>query len=358
MSLHDASIAYGQCWEDADVMRAALQVQAGDTCLSIASAGDNTLALLVDDPARVIAIDTNAAQLACLELRMAAYRTLAHEELLELIGSSPSRQRLALYARCRGLLGEDTRGFWDARQPLVQAGIGHAGRFERYLETIRHRVLSLVFDPRAFVRLASGLPHAERARLFDSDIDGWRWRLLFRICFSRALLGRARYRGCFRHAPGDIAAQLQQRARHAFTTLDPADNPYLHWICTGRHGGSLPLALRPEHFATIRDRVNRIELRNASLGTTLKQLAPGTLDGANLSDVFEYMPIDDFQQHLALLAQRTRRGGRLVYWNLLAPRTHASSTGARLRSLPGLAAMLHQQDKAFFYRAVVIEEKP
>ena len=39
-------IRYAQCWEDADVLLAGLDVKPGDTCLSIASAGDNALALL------------------------------------------------------------------------------------------------------------------------------------------------------------------------------------------------------------------------------------------------------------------------------------------------------------------------
>ena len=81
-----------------------LDVRPGDVCLSIASAGDNTLALLSRDPGRVIAVDLSQAQLACLELRVAAYRELSHPELLELIGSTPSRRRDAHYRRCRPLL--------------------------------------------------------------------------------------------------------------------------------------------------------------------------------------------------------------------------------------------------------------
>ena len=86
-----SQIRYAQCWEDADVLLDALEVQAGDTCLSIASAGDNSLALLTRDPARVVALDLNPSQLACLELRVAAYRELDHPALLELIGSRPQR---------------------------------------------------------------------------------------------------------------------------------------------------------------------------------------------------------------------------------------------------------------------------
>ena len=52
-----SAIRYAQCWEDADVLVAALDPQPGHVCLSIASAGDNALALLSRGPARVIAVE-------------------------------------------------------------------------------------------------------------------------------------------------------------------------------------------------------------------------------------------------------------------------------------------------------------
>src|SRR5260370_31734034 len=94
-----SEIRYAQCWEDADILLSGLDVQPGDTCLSIASAGDNTLALLSKRPRRVIALDLSAAQLACLQLRVASYRELTHGELLELMGSMPSTRAEGLY-RC------------------------------------------------------------------------------------------------------------------------------------------------------------------------------------------------------------------------------------------------------------------
>src|SRR5262245_14578543 len=127
-----SGIRYAQCWEDADILVEGLDVRPGDVCLSIASAGDNSLALLIRHPARVIALDLSPAQLACVELRVAAYRELKHPELLELIGSQPSRRRLSLYRRCRPLLANPVRDFWDNHQPDVANGIGSAGKFERY----------------------------------------------------------------------------------------------------------------------------------------------------------------------------------------------------------------------------------
>jgi S-adenosylmethionine-diacylglycerol 3-amino-3-carboxypropyl transferase len=98
------AIRYAQVWEDADILVAGLDIRPGDVCLSIASAGDNTLALLAEAPGRVFAVDLNPAQIACLELRVAAYRALSHPELLELIGSRPSTRRDALFQRCRSQL--------------------------------------------------------------------------------------------------------------------------------------------------------------------------------------------------------------------------------------------------------------
>src|SRR5262245_30023650 len=72
------AIRYAQVWEDADILVPALRPKKGDTVVSISSAGDNALALLAEGPERVIAVDLNPAQLACLRLRISAYKHLAH----------------------------------------------------------------------------------------------------------------------------------------------------------------------------------------------------------------------------------------------------------------------------------------
>src|SRR5262245_4130463 len=166
-----SQIRYAQCWEDADILLEALDVAPGDVCLSIASAGDNTLSLLARRPARVVAVDLNPAQLACLELRVAAYRELDHAGLLELIGYRPSQRRAQLYARCRPRLGRSARAFWDAHGEAINAGIGAAGKFERYFATFRKRVLPLVHSRRRVERLLEGRSRDEREDFYDREWD-------------------------------------------------------------------------------------------------------------------------------------------------------------------------------------------
>lgn len=350
-------VRYAQCWEDADVLVEGLGVRPGDVCLSIASAGDNALALLTRHPARVIAVDLSPAQLACLELRVAAYRALSHPELLELIGSTPSTRRESLYRRCRPLLSPGARDFWDAHPDEVRGGIGGAGKFERYFALFRRRVLPLVHGRRRVDSLLRGGTREGRIAFYERQWDTWRWRLLFRVFFSRFVMGRlGRDPSFFAYVEGSVADRIRARARHAVTELNPADNPYLQWIMTGRHTTALPLALRPEHFDTIRSNLGRLEWRCQSVEDFLLGPDARSVDRFNLSDIFEYMSQENYHRLLDELAKCGRAGGRLVYWNMLVPRGRPDSMADRLRPLTELSQKLHLQDKAFFYSRFVVEE--
>jgi S-adenosylmethionine-diacylglycerol 3-amino-3-carboxypropyl transferase len=350
-------LRYAQCWEDADILLEALDVRPGHVCLSIASAGDNTLALLSRHPARVIALDLSPAQIACLELRIAAYRELSHQELLQFMGSLPGTHREDLYRRCRVLLSPGARRFWDAQPVKVVRGIGGAGRFERYFALFRSRLLPLLHPRERVERLLRGGPRQMREAFYDVEWNSRRWRLLFRIFFSRFVMARlGRDPGFFRYVEGGVAGPILERTRHALTTLNPAENPYLQWILTGRHLTALPYALRPENFELIRTHLDRLEYHCCSLEEFLETFPEGKIDRFNLSDIFEYMSWGNYHRVLEHLVRAGRCGGRLAYWNLLAERRRPADMGGRLRPMTAFARRLHQQDKAFFYRDFIVEE--
>lgn len=350
-------IRYAQCWEDADVLLEALNIRQGDICLSIGSAGDNALAMLARRPQRVVAIDLNPSQLACLELRVAAYRELDHAGLLQLVGSRPGKRRDALYRRCRSQLTAPVREFWDARPDAIAQGIGGAGKFERYFATFRDRILPLV-HPRARVErlLAGGIPE-ERAALYRDEWNTWRWQLMFRLFFSRFVMGRmGRDPAFFRYVEGSVATRILARTRYALTALDPAVNPYLQWILTGRHMTALPFALRPENFELIRENIDRLEWHCVPLEAFLDTVANGTFAAFNLSDIFEYISMENYHRLLEQIIGAGRSGARLAYWNTLADRHRPAFMADRLRSLEDLSRSLHLRDKAFFYCAFIVEE--
>jgi S-adenosylmethionine-diacylglycerol 3-amino-3-carboxypropyl transferase len=352
-----SQIRYAQAWEDADILVEALNVAQGGQCLSISSAGDNALALLAAGAERVVALDLNPAQLACLALRVAAYRELTHAEFLELMGSRPSARRRELYQRCRPLLDPSDLAFWDGQGAEIDAGIGGAGKFARYFALFRNRIMPLVHSRGTIERMLQGGDAATRERFYAGQWDTWRWRLVFKLFFSRFVMGRmGRDPSFFRYVEGSVAEHILRHTRYALTELDPADNPYLHWILTGTHGAALPYALREEHFETIRDRIDCVEWHLMSIEDYLVQHPAMHFDAFNLSDVFEYMSPENYETLLQHLVAASNPGARLAYWNMLAPRRRPESMAGALRPLGALAKSLYAQDKAFFYMDFIVEE--
>jgi S-adenosylmethionine-diacylglycerol 3-amino-3-carboxypropyl transferase len=368
------SLRYGQCWEDADRLLEPLQPLAGRTVLSIASGGDNSLALLAEGPARLIVLDHNPAQIALLELKLAAITCLAHPELMELLGAWPPEQRspklppaeriqhrLELYRRCRPLLSPSAAAFWDERPALIGGGLLRAGRFERYLESFRRWLLPLVRGPGAWRPLLEGLGPQERAAWYARRWDGRRWRLLFHLFFSRRALGHlGTDPSQVRYGRGSQAALLLERLRHVLVELDPRDNPYLHWLLQGSfpRPGPLPRALQPPQVARIRHNRHRLTLHPLSLATYLAQEEPaaGWIERFNLSNVFEYQSEEATTELLAGLHRIAAPGALLVGWNRLADRDGRLAPPHTWRFDGLWAEQLHRHDRVFFYRRMVVAE--
>jgi S-adenosylmethionine-diacylglycerol 3-amino-3-carboxypropyl transferase len=350
-------IRYAQCWEDADILIDALNIRPNHSCVAIGSAGDNALAMLSQGPERLIALDISPAQIACLELRVAAYKELEHGELLELIGSTPSSRRFSLYRRCRPLLSVDTRQFWDGRSNDIELGIGNIGKLENYFRFFRTRVMPLIHPFARINRLFELNDIQDRKYFYDHTWDNRRWRLSFKAFFSRFLLGCfGRDPNFFNYVDGDVSKRFLERAHYGMTALDPSKNPYLQWIFFGCHKTALPCALRPENFEKIQKNIDKLEWRLQSVEDFLATPDAASIDRYNLSDIFEYMSLDNYHQLLERLIACGRSGTRLAYWNLLVPRQRPDYLADQLNSLSSRADELHLRDKTFFYSAFILEE--
>ena len=349
-------IRYAQLWEDADVLCAALPQTPKATLVSICSAGDNALAMLTLDPERVVVVDLSPAQIACLNLRIAAFRTLDHPEFIELMGARKSVQRGALLTRVLAATDADTAQFWRGlEQEVIANGAGGVGKFERYFRIFRRWLLPLAHSRTTIDDIFVSRARPERERFLIQRFETWRWRLLLNLFFSRFTMGRmGRDKAFFDQVDGSVSAHVTRRIRHAGIACDPAENPYLHWIMKGIHGAALPMTWRAEHYDTIRDRLDRLDVRQGSL-----EAAVGTgerFDGFNLSDIFEYMSPDVFAQVYGDILSAANPGARLVYWNMMAPRRVPRQLAARVETLTSLEDDLKARDKAFFYSDFVIEQ--
>lgn len=351
-------IRYSNCWEDADLLVEALAPQPGARLLSIASAGDNSFSLLTCNPELVAAVDLNPSQLALLELKRESFRRMEYEETLRFLGFAPAtgNERAETYRLLCGNLSAEARGFWDANPELIERGMIHVGKFERYFSIFRKNVLPLVHNRKNVTALQEKKSLEEQERFYSRRWDTWRWRAMFRIFFSRAVMGRlGRDPELFRYVDGSVADRILDRTRHALTALSVHDNPYVRYILEGEFGDALPPYMRREHYRTIRDNLGSLIPVCGTTDDAIARIGTG-FDGMNLSDIFEYMTEAETKETGERLAAALRTGGRAVYWNMLAPRSLARLIPERLRRLDEQADRLFAEDRAFFYQALHIDQ--
>lgn len=349
-------VRYANCWEDAQVLCQALQPEPGKRFLSIASAGDNSFSLL-SRGAEVVAVDLSQSQLACVELRKVAFANLDYEELLRFLGIRESQTREATYQRLKPELSAPAVEFWDARSVAIRDGFIHDGKFENYFRTFRTRILPLVHSRKKIQLLLAPKSHEERIRFYNKRWNTLRWRMLFRIFFSRFVMGRlGRDPEFFRYVEGSVATRILQRTKHAITELETHNNPYLTYILTGNFGNSLPDYLQPERFDPIRRNLDNLTMAQMSIEEAAREYGQDGFDGFNLSDIFEYVDPQLCRDIYATLLDTARPGARIAYWNMLVPRQCDASLTDRLFSHEELANQLFLRDKAWFYSKFVIEE--
>jgi S-adenosylmethionine-diacylglycerol 3-amino-3-carboxypropyl transferase len=345
------SIRYAQVWEDADILVQALRPAAGDTVVSIASAGDNAMALLAEGCERVIAVDLNPAQLACVRFRVAAYRELEHEEFLELMGSRRSGRRQHLLSRVTAELSAEDQAFWAKQSDMVvKYGAAGVGKFERYFRLFREWVLPFIHNRETVDEALRPRDAESRQKFYDRFWNIWGWRMMQKAFFSRFVMGRLGRDP----VEGSAADQVARLTRKALVEQDPSQNPYLHWILKGQHGKVLPRAFRAEYYDTIRSRLDRLDIRLCTVETLASEGVKA--DCFNLSDIFEYMSEEAHETAYGTILAASKPGARIAYWNMMAPRRAPQAHAARVTTNTGLEQKLKPEDKAFFYNDFVIEE--
>ena len=93
-------LVYTQIWEDPEVDLEALALQPDSHVVAIASGGCNVLSYLIDDPARITAVDLSRAHVALNRLKLvAASRLPSWEVFYRFFGAADDEANVAAYER-------------------------------------------------------------------------------------------------------------------------------------------------------------------------------------------------------------------------------------------------------------------
>ena len=342
-------IGYANCWEDPDILQAALQVGPGDTALSITSGGCNTLSLLLHDPARVVALDFNPNQNHLLRLKMAALALLDHDQKLELLGVRPSRKRIEHYTRVRSALTAEARMFWDDHLGMIEHGVLYQGRLERYMQLFG-KLIGGMLGPRRIVEFFECADEATQKAYYFRHIDGLRWRSLFDVFFSKAVITRAKDKNHFRYVDLDhFGKRFRARAQHLLTDLPIGPNYFMALILLGKFHSErhVPPYLLEENHQILRERLDRLELVTGDLEGYLSRVPDGTFTRFNLSNLFDWFSEPALVNAHREVVRVAANGARLCWWNTLAVR-HLPPEIPEIVPENDLAIRLLEQDR-FIY---------
>ncbi len=351
-------ILYAQCWEDPQMDREAFSIQSDDVIFSITSGGCNVLTFLLDDPRKIIALDISPYQNYLLKLKIAAFRQLSYDELLEFFGVRNSSIRTELYIKVMTVLDENSRAYWNNQPEKIDQGLIHCGRFEHYLRLLRvwlHRTVGLNTIKEFFETESTGAREALYRRAWDT----FRWRLFTKILLSRTVMTLLFDKAFFAYLDHSFSfsRHFASRTKHALTELPTKENYFLSYILLGRYYSEehLPPYLRRENFDIIRNRLDRIELITDRCERYFSELPDDCISQFNFTNIFEWMSPETFHDLLRHTIRVARHGAVLTYRNLLVFRERPETLAHLIISEREAARSLHERDLSFIYSNYVVE---
>jgi S-adenosylmethionine-diacylglycerol 3-amino-3-carboxypropyl transferase len=348
-------IRYANCWEDADVLIDALELKPGDRVLSIGSAGDNSFSMLAYNPELVVAVDINPVQLNLIALKKASFAALDYASFLQFLGFHDCENRWDIFQKVKEMLSPELSRFWSGRRKEIEDGIIYQGKFEKYFMLFRKNILPFIHTGKRISELFSEKNLAQQEKFFIDKWNNWRWRMLFKLFFSKFVMGRlGRDREFLKEVEVPVSTFILGQAQKHLSSVSCQNNYFLQFILTGKFNTSLPNYARKDAFEKIKSNIERITIYNGLAEAAFKEFQG--FNKFNLSNIFEYMSPEIFRSVSESLVENGQPGSRYAYWNLMVPRKMWEIVPKLIHD-QGNSIRLTGVDNGFFYGSFLIDMK-
>jgi len=326
-------VVYNQVWEDYEVDRVALGVNAEDVLLMITSGGCNVLNTLAEEPRRIVTIDANPWQHELLDTKISLIKGGDHESLWRTFGAPAQQSPRSVYAR-----GSYARFAWV--RAFIRLVCGRAA-IRRLVESEtldeQRWIYEYEIEPRLFGLAVRAMPAAL------AGICGMHWRQVATTLRPGRFL---------------LPSVCMDRLRHVLTSFPIRDNYFWHQMLTGAYAGrtQCPPYLHAERFDHLRTLADRVESHVGDVAALMRATPAATFTKVNLLDVPDFLS----PQRKMTLFREVRRvcapGARVIYRSFAphspVPAEYNGDSPGGLRHLRDLSAQLSVAERTASYGAV------
>ena len=321
-------LVYTQIWEDPVVDMKALNLDANDHVVTIASGGCNALSYLLANPAKVTAVDLNHAHVSLVRLKMAGLRALSnYDEFFNFFGIANASSNVRLYKSVIApQLDADSRHYWEGgpigfRRIRMYAkcfynygllgqliGIIHWGaklhgvNLKELIQQPTQKDQEIWFDQKV-------------AKIFDS-------KLMAKICSSPFALYNLGIPPSQHHAlcdqqPENMAQVLKERARKLATVAPIKDN-YFAWQAFSRRydpteQSALPPYLMRSNYAQLKANIGKLSVEQSNIRDAIASMPLQSVDAVVLLDAQDWMSNEEITALWTEITRAAKPGARVIF---------------------------------------------
>ncbi len=325
----DKEVHYSSCWEDYEVIAQTLEPKS--KAVVVSSSGYGLFTSMMNEPSRLVGVDTNPWQNSLVKLKLEAIRLFEYEKLLSFLGHSNLSPGVAemknRIRECKEALTEDELRFFYSCD--LRRGINGIGKFEIYLDTFRKYGLPLFLSSRVLKDFTEAPDLETQERIYRKHVDRFIYNKIFNLYFGKHWLKfRGRQPQMMAHLKEDPARHFKKRMERAWFQIPFGQNPFFQKMLKGKEDRKcIPIPFRKENIDRLKQ--GQLELINMEYGAYVRS-SDEDWDFFYLSDICEGMTAEESDSLFEICASKSKPGARLVIVNNLLSRKPKESQGWKL----------------------------
>jgi S-adenosylmethionine-diacylglycerol 3-amino-3-carboxypropyl transferase len=322
-----SGLVYPQIWEDPVVDMQAMEIEPHHHVVSIASGGCNALSYLTANPGKITAVDLNRAHVALVRLKLAGLKYLpGWDAYYRFFGEADESLNIRDYRRhLKPFLDIETRRYWEARSLFGRRRLSHF-KSNIYRKGLLGRFIGMGhIVARAYgqdmTRFLESRSLEEQRLFFDQNISPLFDRKLVKWVTDRRMslyglgIPPAQYEALSDGTP--MSAVLRGRLER-LTCDFPLRENYFAWQAFGRAyapgaSGPLPPYLEQRHYAQLRSRADRVDVRHASLTDVLLAMPAASAHRFVLLDAQDWMTDAQLNALWSAISHAAAPGARVIF---------------------------------------------